>query len=114
METSFRPLDANEMGLLGKLLSREFPGRDALRLQLSSVTGRKIDNDGSLELSSEESNLVEMLIGCPTEGTCADVDGGLIGVLLHVKNGKLHQLEIFKEDGSEILRAPNAEALAVY
>jgi Domain of unknown function (DUF6984) len=114
METSFRQLDANEMELLEKLLSREFPGRDALRLQLSSVTGRRIDDNGSLELRPEEDNPAEIELGCPSEGTCADIDGGLIAVLLHVKNGKMRLLEIFKEDGSEILRPPNAEALSVY
>ena len=46
METGFRPLDMNEMALLEKLLDHDFPGRDALRLQLSSVTGRQIDENG--------------------------------------------------------------------
>jgi hypothetical protein len=114
METSFRQLDANEMELIEKLLSREFPGRDALRLQLSSVAGRQIDDNGSLELRPKEDNPAETELGCPTEGTCADIDGGLIAVLLHVKNGKMRLLEIFKEDGSEIQRAPDAENLAVY
>ena len=114
MEASFRPLDANEMGLLEKLLSRDFPSRDALRLQLSSITGRTIDNNGSLELKPEQGGRAEMLRGCPTEGTCPDIDGGPIAILLHVRNSQLHLLEIFKEDGSEIKRAPKAEALVVY
>jgi hypothetical protein len=102
------------MGLLEKLLDHEFPGRDALRLQLSSVTGRQTDENGTLELSYEGDNLAEMLRGCPTEGTCPDIDGGVIAVLLHVKNGRVHLLEIFKEDGSKILRPPTAEGLSAY
>jgi hypothetical protein len=102
------------MGLLEKLLSREFPGRDALKLQLSSVTGRKIDGNGSLELRPGRDNPAETELGCPTEGKCADLDGVSIAVLLHVKDGRMRLLEIFKEDGSELLSAPNAQALEVY
>lgn len=114
METSFRKLKADELHLLEKLLDHEFPGRDVLRLQLSSVTGRQIDDNGSIELCYEGDKLVEMLRGCPTEGTCGDSDGGTIAVLLHVKNGRMRLLEIFKEDGSEIQRAPTAEGLSAY
>ena len=88
METTFRHLQADEMRLLEKLLDHEFPGRDALRVQLSSVTARQIDENGSL--------------------------GGKIAVLLHVKNGRMRLLEVLKEDGSAILRAPTADALSSY
>ena len=114
METKFRPLQANELALLEKLLDHEFQGRDALRIQLSSVTGRKIDEDGSLELRTEEIVEADTEIGSPTEGRCEDIDGGVIVVMLHVRKGKLHLLEIVKEDGSEIVRAPRAEDLTVY
>jgi hypothetical protein len=54
METSFRPLNADEMELLKKLLDHDFPGRDVLIRQLSSVTGRQIDENGSIELKTAE------------------------------------------------------------
>jgi hypothetical protein len=50
MEATFRQLKANEMRLLAKLLDHGFPGRDALRVQLSSLAARQIDKNGSLEL----------------------------------------------------------------
>jgi len=114
METNCRPLDVNEIALLKKLLDHDFPGRDALRIQLSSVTGRQTDEHGCLQLRTDEAEEVDTEIGSPTEGRCEDIDGGMIVVMLHVKNGKLRMLEIFKEDGSEILRAPTAEALVAY
>ena len=114
METSFRQLQPDEMRLLERLLDREFPGRDALKLQLSSVTGRKVNENGSLELRTGQTNQADIVLGCPTEGTCSDIDGQPIAVLLHVKDGRLRLLEIFKEDGSEILTAPTPENLAVY
>jgi hypothetical protein len=112
--TSFRPLNADEMELLKKLLDHDFPGRDVLRRQLSSVTGRQVDENGSIELKTAENERAEVQSASPTEGTCADIDGVPIAVMLHVKEGKLHLLEIFKEDGSEIQRAPKAETLAAY
>lgn len=114
METGFRPLDANEIALLKKLLDHDFQGRDALRMQLSSVTGRQTDEHGCLRLRTDETIEADSEIASPTEGRCEDIDGGVIVVMLHVRNGKLHLLEMFKEDGSEILRAPKAEALSVY
>ena len=114
METNFRPLDVSEIALLEKLLGHDFKGRDALRIQLSSVTGRRTDEHGCLELRTDEAIEADTEIGSPTEGRCDDTDGGVIVVMLHVRNGKLHMLEIFKEDGSEILRAPTAEALVAY
>jgi hypothetical protein len=114
METTFRQLSANEMGLLEKLLAHEFPGRDALRRQLPSLTARQILKDGTIELRYEGDGLADTDIGCPSEGTCKDSDGGVIAVLLHVKNGRMRMLEIVKYDGSEILRKPAGEALEAY
>jgi hypothetical protein len=114
METSFRQLTANELGLLEKLLAHKFPGRDALRRQLPSVSARQTDEHGCLELSYEGNSLAETELGCPTEGTCEDIDGGSITVMLHVKNGRMRLLEIVKEDGSDILRKPTGEALKAY
>jgi hypothetical protein len=102
------------MRLLEKLLDHEFPGRDALRVQLSSLTARQIDANGSLELRYGGDSLTDTDLGCPTEGTCTDADGGEIAVLLHVKNGRMRLLEVFKMDGSAILRAPNADSLSSY
>jgi hypothetical protein len=114
METNFRPLDVHEIALLKKLLDHDFQGRDALRIQLSSVTGRQTDEHGCLELRTEEAIEADTEIGSPTEGRCEDIDGGVIVVMLHVKNGRMHLLEIFKENGSEIQRAPTAEGLSAY
>jgi hypothetical protein len=114
METGFRPLDAKEIAFLKKLLDHDFQGRDALRTQLSSVSGRQTDEHGCLKLRTDETIEADTEVESPTEGRCEDVDGGIIVVMLHVRNRKLHMLEMFKEDGSEIVRAPKAEDLRVY
>lgn len=96
METKFRPLEANEIALLEKLLDHKFEGRAALRLELSSVRGRRVDEHGCLELRTEETAEADIDMSSPTEGRCEDIDGGPIVVMLHVRKGKLHLLEILK------------------
>ncbi len=113
MEDSFRCLTSEEAALLEKLLSIDVPGRDKLKLQMNSVTARPLLGSG-LELRSHEPLRAEMLSGCPVEGTCPDSDGTPIAVLLHVRDGKLHLLEIFREDGEEIIRPPDASTIRVY
>jgi hypothetical protein len=63
METAFRQLSANEMGLLEKLLAHEFPGRDALRRRLPSLAARQILEDGTIELRYEGDSLADTNIG---------------------------------------------------
>jgi hypothetical protein len=48
MEATFRQLKANEMRLLAKLLDHGFPGRDALRVQLSSLGTAETDSIDSI------------------------------------------------------------------
>ena len=114
MDADFRQLETSEMEQLKKFLDHEFLGRDELRLQLASLTANRIDENGSLVLKSGVNNRADVLCSCPTGGICLDADGGEICVMLHVKNGVMHLLDIFKEDGSELQRPPNAEALFAY
>jgi len=39
----------------------------------------------------------------PAEAEFRDTDGVLIHILLHVIDGKVNELEIYKEDGSPII-----------
>lgn len=101
------------MELLEKLLDHEFPGRDELRGQLGSVSAKQVCKDGtlSLQVSSGQPAVVKHRV--PTEGSCPDSDGVMIHVLLHVVSGMMDELEMFKEDGSDVLRPPTAAALVL-
>jgi hypothetical protein len=113
MDSDFRPLKAAERALLEKLLDCQFPGRDELRRQLDSVAAQQIHGDGTLALRVASGQPVAVKGRVPTEGTCDDLDGVMIHVLLHVVNGMIDELEIFKEDGSDIERPPMAAALVL-
>jgi uncharacterized protein DUF6984 len=113
MDSDFRPLKAAERALLDKLLDCEFPGRDELRRQLDSVAAQQLYNDGTLALRVTSGQPTAVKGRVPTEGGCPDLDGVIIHVLLHVVNGMMDELEIFKEDGSDVARPPTAAALVL-
>jgi hypothetical protein len=113
MDSDFRTLNAVERALLEKLLDCEFPGRDELHRQLGSVVAQRVDDDGTLALRVASGPSAAVKGRVPTEGKCPDVDGMIIHVLLHVLNGMMDELEIFKEDGSGIARPPTAADLVL-
>jgi hypothetical protein len=114
MESGFRELDARERGLLEKLLEPEFPGRDELRVQLSSLTAKQAGEDGTLLLRCGQGPAAPTRSRLVAEATYQDADGGRVSVLLHVnKDGLMQMLEIIKYDGSPIVRPPSARELVV-
>ncbi|HTH48901.1 MAG TPA: hypothetical protein VMB21_15410 [Candidatus Limnocylindria bacterium] len=117
-EEKFRPVTTTEKAVLGKLLEAKFPGWDILAQQLVGLQGKQIDAEGSLRL------LVTTAAAAPVSGvvvearypdldTKSDVDAH-VNILLHVAAGKLSVLEIYKDDGSTILKAPNPTELQLF
>lgn len=105
MSRTWRQLTDREHQLIEKLLSSEFPGCDALCAQLKTASVSAIDVDGSLEFrASGPPADVEQRV--PTEGYYFDTEGvaprPAVHVLLHVVDGMLNELEVYKDDGSPI------------
>jgi hypothetical protein len=118
MDGSFRSPTVSELSLLKKLLEKEFPGRDSLWGQLEGLLVKTIDKEGSLSLQvTSLAPLAEVETRVVSEGHYSDDDeicceGPQVNVLLHVVKGKLAEIEIYKDDGSPIKRAPSAEYLS--
>ena len=93
-----RQPNACERSLLDRLLEEEFPGRDELREQLSSCLVEPIDRNGSLEFAVRTDVKTPVRWRIPVEGEAQDEDGVTIHVLLHVIEGKVDELEIYKDD----------------
>src|ERR1700674_2416472 len=110
----YRALNTREIQLLEKLLSHEFPGRDELREQVASLVCRTIDEDGGLSLKCSAGRPARVLCREPTEGACADLDGVQLHVLLHVVDGFVNEMELYKDDSSRVKRSPVAEHLVVF
>jgi hypothetical protein len=109
LNSTFRDLTASEAALLDRLLTNDFAGRDQIRQQLIGSTVQPIDQDGSLVfrvISTVKASLVKARI--PTEGEAEDIDGVTVHFLLHVVNGVVQELEIYKEDNSRPIQMPSA------
>jgi hypothetical protein len=112
--TVYRDLTKEEREILERLLEPDFPGSAELRDQLNSVKAEVIDEDGGLALQSVAGPEAPVRWRVPTEGECKDTDGVDVHVLLHVLNGRMCELELYKEDGSRVRRLPSAHDLVLF
>ena len=111
--STFREISEGERQLLDRLLVDPFPGQPELKRQLASARVRTIDDHGCLEFSVRGVPKAEVIHRVPVEGEYDDADGVTAHVLLHVVDGNVRELEIFKEDGSEICQAPTVDSLRI-
>lgn len=108
-----RPLSAREEAVLGFLLAAEFEGVEALRQQAASCQVSELDPDGGLSLRPIQGSPADVTRRVVTEGDYVDSDGGMVHVLVHVVDGWLDELEIYREDGQRVKTPPTAENLTI-
>jgi hypothetical protein len=108
-----RPLSAPERAYLDRLMSADFAGRREIMLQIASALARTIDSEGSIELQPQVTVAAPVQKRVPVEAEGLDVDGVPIYFLLHVVDSRVHELEIYKADGSTIRRLPDPQELTV-
>lgn len=105
MSQVWRDLTKYERQLIELLLTKDFPGVEALRSQLETARASTIDTEGSLQFRVS-GPLADVQLRVPTEGYYFDTEGvdhrPSVNVLLHVVEGKLHELEVYKDDGLAI------------
>lgn len=112
-DREFRALTTIEKEIIGKLLSVDFRGRDELAQQLVGLQAATLDIAGSLKLKVSNGRVAPIGRGVAVEAKYPDIDTRSevephVNVLLHVVDGKLSMLEIYKDDGSKILKPPEA------
>ncbi|MFT4285360.1 MAG: hypothetical protein QM598_11065 [Protaetiibacter sp.] len=92
----------------------DFQGAETLSRQLASIFVEPIDRDGSLHLRPVDPVPVTVSRRIPVEAAYADADGVLVHVLLHVIDGVLDELEVYREDSGPVVIPPaDASALEV-
>jgi hypothetical protein len=107
----WRPLTGDEQVLLDKLLSHEFQGREQVALQARTAlvkhVGTKIRPIWLFKID-ESAPRAHVRQRTPVEAECVgnDQDGAVVHFVLHVIDGRLAELEIFREDGDQIVRVP--------
>ena len=116
-EEHWRALSPGEAAVLDHLLAVDFPGRGALAVQARTALARRVDRDGSLRFRADGPR-AEVQGRVPVEGCYHDDGSGpgfhrpVVNLLLHVVEGRLHELEVYKDDDSDILIEPFAVPLA--
>ena len=113
-DNELRPLRPDEEQLFNRLFQCEFPGRNELRRQLVGLRVRQINGNGWIALHPTGESRAEVKYRVPIEGSYPDLDGVQIHILLHVVDGYLRDLEVFKEDGSMVVRHPEAASLKLF
>ena len=90
--------------LIKRLLDTPFTGSDSILAQLEHCRVREFDNNGSIEfLIPIDSPLAQVEKRVAVEGVYTDSDGITAHVLLHVVSGVTKEIEIYKEDNSDVL-----------
>jgi hypothetical protein len=110
-----RTLKPNERQIIERLLQDPFPGWDELRAQIFKSRVEPIDEYGdeygSLQFEVEDGPKAKVTQRVPVDARANDSDGVPIEFLLHVVDGVVRELEIYKADGSPIVRHPVASDL---
>jgi hypothetical protein len=65
---------------------------------------RQIDHNGSLEFASSDVTPAQVKYRIPVEAELKDSDGVTIHVLLHIVDGTLGELEIYRDDSGSVQR----------
>jgi len=102
-----------ERAILNRLLEAEFPGKDELRPMVAEVEVQTIDADGSIELRSPIAGSAPVVKRIPVEAQAKDSDGFTIHVLLHTVDGRPAELEVYKDDGSQIKVRPDPKCFEI-
>lgn len=106
---SWREMTANEKAVLARLLSVPFAGRDDLAAQAETAVVSRIDRNGSLQFRVREP-LAAVTQRVPVEGLCkttlAPHGAPAVGLLLHVVEGRLHELEVYTANGADTVGGP--------
>lgn len=108
-----RDLTDDERGILERIFVELPDAKDELKAQSKSAKVIILDQEGSLRFTvpSSLSASEKFADRVPVTAIFDDDDGIPVYLLLHMKDGKLFELEIYKADGSKIVRTPVAEKL---
>jgi Domain of unknown function (DUF6984) len=110
---TLRKPSAWERAILERLFEVDFPGKNELLPMVAKVEVRTIDEDGSIELRSSVEGTAPVVKRIPVEAAAKDFDGFTIHVLFHAVAGRPAELEIYKDDGSQVMLMPDAHSFEV-
>jgi len=110
-----REPSAFEQLLLARLLERPFPGSEAIEEQLQEgFMVQSVGSDGTLDFFTKAGPKAIVHNSVPVEGEAEDVDGITIHFLLHVIEGTVRGIEVYKDDSSPVIEMPDPSELRIF
>lgn len=106
----YRAPTQTERALFRRLAEADFEGSNGVSMQLEAALVRPIDSDGSLGFLVRGQPIASVASRIPVEGEYADADGVPVHVLLHVIDGVVNELEVYREDGGRPIVSPDRAA----
>ena len=128
LDLEFRAIGVRERRIIDNLLARDFLGRTEIAAQCADALVKVIDEDGSFAIrpagvapraSVRQRVAIEAFYPDRegAEGLAAEEAAFLVPcvhVLLHVRDGSAHLIEIYKDDGSPFEIAPERATFRFY
>jgi hypothetical protein len=111
-ETEWRPLSEREQAVVLRLLEQPFEGRDDVLRQLQTVHVKDFPDRG-LWFDAGKGYPPQVGIEAVVTAHTSDTDGMMIEVILMLKQGRLYALDVWKGDGSPIIRPPDPSDLRI-
>jgi hypothetical protein len=113
-DTTARRPTGQEFALLTRLVGYSFEGASVLAGQLATTLVTTLDENGSLRLHPGDTIPAVVRRRIPVEASYPDADGVVVHVLVHVIDGRLNELEVYREDSGSVLIPPTeTDALEV-
>lgn len=111
-----RPMNNFECNVLRHILSYEFHGQGELKHQAEGARVKvECETCPTVEFVVDSSHpKANVKYRIPIEAVGEDTDGVRIHFLVHVVDGYLYKLEIFREDSEPILKMPEIDLLSVF
>ena len=107
--TDLRPLKEIEKRLILGLIEPDFYGKHLIIGQLQEAQVTEIDDSGSLWSGPPIRKSDRRWV--PVEARVRDADGGSVQILLHLANGRVRHVEIFREDGKSLIEPIDPDAV---
>jgi len=105
----------SELRLIERMLPDGHPCRDAVLAQARRATASWLDSLGQPAILFEVPEDVPPApwSGVVAEAEAVDRDRGAIHLLMHVKNGRLAEVEVYREDGRGVVEFPDVSKLRI-
>lgn len=100
---AMREPTSSELRVIKEMVNQDFEGSVELAGQIEGLRVASIDSNGSLRLAVSGGRPAQVRFRVPVEAEYDDHDGVVVHVLVHVVNGYLDELEVYREDGGRVV-----------